>query len=84
VADRNKQDHEFYFDSTIPESVKKKTLEDREQHPDRKDGKVFKEFDDLLSATRYAIMDLRFARTLEGFNSFNRREINYPRGYGYY
>ena len=29
----------------------------------RKDGKVFKEYDDLLSATRCAIMDLRYART---------------------
>jgi phage terminase large subunit-like protein len=28
----------------------------------RKDGKVVKERDDLMSATRYAIMDIRFAR----------------------
>ncbi len=28
----------------------------------RKDGKVVKERDDLMSATRYAVMDLRFAR----------------------
>lgn len=28
----------------------------------RKDGKVFKERDDLMSATRYGIMDLRFAQ----------------------
>ena len=31
----------------------------------RKDGRVVKEGDDLLSATRYAIMSLRFARTGE-------------------
>ncbi|MCH7651046.1 MAG: terminase [Nitrospinae bacterium] len=30
----------------------------------RKDGRVVKEFDDLMSATRYAIMMLRFARAL--------------------
>jgi len=30
----------------------------------RKDGKVVKEFDDLMSATRYGIMMLRFARPL--------------------
>ncbi len=47
----------------------------------RKEGKVFKEFDDLLSATRYSIMDLRFARTLASRNSFNRAEIRYPPGY---
>jgi hypothetical protein len=29
----------------------------------RKDGKVVKEHDDLLSATRYALMMLRFAQT---------------------
>ena len=29
----------------------------------RKDGKVVKEHDDLLSATRYAIMMLRYARS---------------------
>jgi hypothetical protein len=29
----------------------------------RKDGKVHKEGDDLMSATRYAVMMLRFART---------------------
>lgn len=31
----------------------------------RKDGKVVKEFDDLMSATRYGIMMLRFARVLK-------------------
>lgn len=35
MADRNKQDCDFYLESTIPESVKKKTLEDREEHPER-------------------------------------------------
>ena len=29
----------------------------------RKDGKVVKEMDDLMSATRYALMMIRFART---------------------
>ena len=29
----------------------------------RKDGKVVKEFDDLMSATRYALMMLRYANT---------------------
>lgn len=31
----------------------------------RKDGRVVKEFDDLMSATRYGLMMLRFARVLE-------------------
>jgi Terminase RNaseH-like domain len=31
----------------------------------RKDGKVFKEHDDLMAATRYAVMMLRYAQTLE-------------------
>lgn len=35
----------------------------------RKDGKIVKEFDDLLSASRYALMMKRFAKT--------RREIDY-------
>jgi len=29
----------------------------------RKDGRVYKEGDDLMSATRYAVMMLRYART---------------------
>ncbi len=43
----------------------------------REDGKVVKEIDDLMAATRYAIMSLRFARVLtkQGFN----RSINYPK-----
>jgi phage terminase large subunit-like protein len=43
----------------------------------RKDGKVFKEGDDLMAATRYAVMMLRHARTTRQFDSF-RREIHYP------
>jgi hypothetical protein len=44
----------------------------------RKDGKVVKEGDDLMSATRYAIMMLRFASTKAAYDSF-RRPIEYPR-----
>jgi phage terminase large subunit-like protein len=44
----------------------------------RKDGKVVKEYDDLMSATRYAVMMLRYARTAREYNSFNRK-IEYPR-----
>jgi Terminase RNaseH-like domain len=43
----------------------------------RKDGKVFKEGDDLMAATRYAVMMLRHARTTRQFDSF-RREIHNP------
>jgi hypothetical protein len=43
----------------------------------RRDGKVFKEGDDLMSATRYAIMCLRSARTKQDRVSFDR-EISYP------
>jgi phage terminase large subunit-like protein len=43
----------------------------------RRDGKVFKEGDDLMSATRYAIMCLRSARTKADRVSFDR-EISYP------
>ena len=35
----------------------------------RKDGKVVKEADDLMSATRYALMSLRFASTARGKGS---------------
>lgn len=42
----------------------------------RKDGKVVKEGDDLLCATRYALMMLRYARTTKQFDSF-RRTIKY-------
>jgi phage terminase large subunit-like protein len=44
----------------------------------RKDGKVVKEGDDLMSATRYAVMMLRHARTTRQFDSF-RRELQYPK-----
>jgi hypothetical protein len=43
----------------------------------RRDGKVFKEGDDLMSATRYAIMCLRSARTRADRVSFDR-DISYP------
>lgn len=43
----------------------------------RKDGKVVKEHDDLMAATRYAIMMLRFARTAAAKANFNR-QIVYP------
>jgi Terminase RNaseH-like domain len=39
----------------------------------RKDGKVHKEGDDLMSATRYAVMMLRHARTAEAYNRFYRK-----------
>ena len=38
----------------------------------RKDGKVFKEGDDLMSATRYAIMMLRHASTKAAYDNFWR------------
>ena len=44
----------------------------------RKDGKVVKEYDDLMSATRYAVMMLRYARTAQEYNSFHCK-IEYPR-----
>ena len=43
----------------------------------RKDGKVVKEGDDLLCATRYALMHLRFAKT-KSFSDRWRRPIEYP------
>ena len=43
----------------------------------RKDGKVVKEGDDLMSATRYAIMMLRFASTKAAYDKF-RRPLHYP------
>jgi hypothetical protein len=39
---------------------------------------VVKEGDDLMSATRYAIMMLRFASTKAAYDRF-RRPIEYPR-----
>src|SRR5262249_5347068 len=43
----------------------------------RKDGKVVKEGDDLLCATRYALMSLRFAATQAHADKW-RRPIEYP------
>ena len=43
----------------------------------RKDGKVVKEGDDLLCATRYGLMMLRHAST-QSFADRFRREIEYP------
>ena len=43
----------------------------------REDGKVVKLRDDLMSATRYALMCLRFAKPI-GRNSFSRK-IEYPK-----
>src|SRR5262245_60436458 len=39
----------------------------------RKGGRVVKENDDLLCATRYGIMMLRHARTPEAYNNFHRK-----------
>jgi len=44
----------------------------------RKDGNVVKEGDDLMAATRYAIMMLRFASTKTAYDNFHRRN-EYPR-----
>jgi hypothetical protein len=44
----------------------------------RKDGKVFKEGDDLMSATRYAVMMLRYAQTSKQYDNF-RRDLKYPK-----
>jgi hypothetical protein len=43
----------------------------------RKDGKVFKERDDLMSATRYAVTMLRYAKTGAAQASFDR-DLRYP------
>jgi phage terminase large subunit-like protein len=43
----------------------------------RKNGLVVKENDDLMAATRYALMMLRYARTRAAAANFNRR-IEYP------
>jgi len=43
----------------------------------RKDGKVVKEGDDLLCATRYALMSLRHASTQAAADKW-RRAIEYP------
>jgi phage terminase large subunit-like protein len=44
----------------------------------RKDGKVVKEGDDLMCATRYGVMMLRYAST-KSFSDKWRREIEYPK-----
>jgi hypothetical protein len=49
----------------------------------RKDGKVVKEGDDLLCATRYALMMLRYAKT-KSFNDKWRRPIEYTEPGVYY
>jgi phage terminase large subunit-like protein len=46
----------------------------------RKDGKVFKEGDDLMAATRYAVMMLRHASTKAAYDRF-RRPIQYSKAY---
>ena len=43
-----------------------------------KDGKVVKEGDDLMCATRYALMMLRFAQTARAYDNFRGR-LNYPK-----
>jgi phage terminase large subunit-like protein len=43
----------------------------------RRDGKVWKEGDDLMSATRYALMMLRYAQTDTDAENFHGK-INYP------
>ena len=44
----------------------------------RKDGLVVKEGDDLMAATRYAIMMLRYTSTKRTYQDF-RRPLNYPK-----
>jgi phage terminase large subunit-like protein len=44
----------------------------------RKDGKAVKEGDDLMAATRYAIMMIRHAATSKAYHNF-RRKLNYPK-----
>ena len=43
----------------------------------RKDGKVVKDYDDLLCASRYALMMLRYARTTQAKRAFGR-DLVYP------
>ena len=44
----------------------------------RKDGKVVKEGDDLMCATRYALMMLRHAQTIKSYKDFRRPSV-YPK-----
>lgn len=46
----------------------------------RKDGKVFKEGDDLMSATRYGVMMLRHAQTATAHRNFHREIQYFDRG----
>jgi hypothetical protein len=43
----------------------------------RREGRIFKADDHLLDATRYALMSLRHARSVDDYRAFNGR-INYP------
>ena len=44
----------------------------------RRDGKIVKEGDDLMAATRYAVMMLRHASTAKSYANF-RRKLVYPK-----
>jgi Terminase RNaseH-like domain len=44
----------------------------------RKDGKIVKEGDDLMAATRYGVMMLRFASTKKAYDNF-RKPLVYPK-----
>jgi phage terminase large subunit-like protein len=44
----------------------------------RKDGRVVKEGDDLMAATRYAVMMLRYARTETQYRDFHRSLDDWP------
>lgn len=46
----------------------------------RKDGRVVKEYDDLMSASRYALMDIRFARPAEKKQGLNLKVPRVPSG----
>jgi hypothetical protein len=48
----------------------------------RQEGKIVAEYDDLMAATRYAVVMLRFATT-KSFNDKWRKEIEYPKGSAY-
>jgi hypothetical protein len=44
----------------------------------RRDGKIWKEFDDLMSATRYAVMCLRFAARVQRANKRFAEDFSAP------
>ena len=48
----------------------------------RKDGRVVKDGDDLMCATRYALMMLRYASTEKSYRDF-RRPLSYPKAVVY-